>query len=228
MIFVMSTPEHGECASSEGGCKVCAEYHGRALKVQEMWQEKAQWLNFPLSAMGHPVGQRGSVNGGGDRHVPRPGHHASGEARVYGRRERRACRRARRAVHTAARLPRPRESDPLRLPNPVRRRRCAVPFSATSSSSCPTLQRTSGRATTSAARSAWLSWQSTLAGGASVRPWGSCRRAASMQSAGSGSRSRASADIQRLVAALLRLGRPGSRRKRARKGRGGRGAPKQP
>ena len=39
LIFIMSTPQHEECAGFEGGCEVCAEYHGRALKVQEMWQE---------------------------------------------------------------------------------------------------------------------------------------------------------------------------------------------
>ena len=58
LIFIMSTPEHGECAGFEDGCEVCAEYHGRALKVQEMWQEKARRLNIPLSAKGNPVGQR--------------------------------------------------------------------------------------------------------------------------------------------------------------------------
>ena len=63
LIFIMSTPEHGECAGFEGGCEVCAEYRGRALKVQEMWQEKARRLNIPLSAKGHPVGQRGVFTG---------------------------------------------------------------------------------------------------------------------------------------------------------------------
>ncbi len=58
LIFVMSTPEHGECAGFEGGCAVCGEYYGRALKVQELWQPKAHALNVPLSAKGHTVGQR--------------------------------------------------------------------------------------------------------------------------------------------------------------------------
>ena len=64
--------------------------------------------------------------------------------------------------------------------------------SATRASSCPTWQRTSGRAMTSAARSAWLSLQSTLASGASVRhEWGSRRRVAGTQSTGRCSRFRA-------------------------------------
>ena len=58
LIFNMSTPEHGGCAGFEGGCEVCTEYHGRALKVQDMWQDKAWRLNIPLSAKGNPVGQR--------------------------------------------------------------------------------------------------------------------------------------------------------------------------
>jgi hypothetical protein len=35
LIFVMSTPEHGECAGFkfEGGGAVCGEYSGSALKV---------------------------------------------------------------------------------------------------------------------------------------------------------------------------------------------------
>jgi hypothetical protein len=49
LIFVMSTPEHGECAGFEGGCAVCGEYYGRAMKVQEMWQAKARTLNIQLS-----------------------------------------------------------------------------------------------------------------------------------------------------------------------------------
>jgi hypothetical protein len=36
LIFIMSTPEHGERAGFVGGCPVCTEYHGRALKVQEL------------------------------------------------------------------------------------------------------------------------------------------------------------------------------------------------
>jgi hypothetical protein len=63
LIFIMSTPEHGECDGFEGGCAVCGEYYGRALKVQEMWQAKARVLNIPLSAKGHAVGQRGAFTG---------------------------------------------------------------------------------------------------------------------------------------------------------------------
>jgi hypothetical protein len=48
MIFIMSTPEHGECAGFEGGYSVCAEFHGRALKVQELWHAKALKLDIPL------------------------------------------------------------------------------------------------------------------------------------------------------------------------------------
>ncbi len=44
LIFIMATPEHSECAGFEGGCAVCGEYYGRALKVQEMWQAKARLL----------------------------------------------------------------------------------------------------------------------------------------------------------------------------------------
>jgi hypothetical protein len=29
LIFIMSTPEHGDCAGFVGGCPVCTEYHGR-------------------------------------------------------------------------------------------------------------------------------------------------------------------------------------------------------
>ncbi len=52
LIFIMATPVHGECAGFEGGCAVCGEHYGRALKVprQEMWQAKARSLNIPLSA----------------------------------------------------------------------------------------------------------------------------------------------------------------------------------
>jgi hypothetical protein len=63
LIFIMATPEHGECAGFEGGCAICGEYYGRALKVQEMWQAKARSLNIPLSANGHSVGQRGAYTG---------------------------------------------------------------------------------------------------------------------------------------------------------------------
>jgi hypothetical protein len=63
LIFIMSTPEHGDCAGSVGGCPVCTEYHGRALKVQELWHAQARKLNIPLSAKGHPVGQSGAFTG---------------------------------------------------------------------------------------------------------------------------------------------------------------------
>ena len=63
LIFIMSTPEHGDCAGSVGGCPVCTEYHGRALKVQELWHAKARKLNIPPSAKGHPVGQSGAFTG---------------------------------------------------------------------------------------------------------------------------------------------------------------------
>jgi len=63
LIFTMSTPEHGDCAGFVGGCPVCTEYHGRALKVQELWHAKARKLNVPLSAKGHPVGQSGAFTG---------------------------------------------------------------------------------------------------------------------------------------------------------------------
>jgi hypothetical protein len=64
LIFIMSTPEHGGCAAFVGGfCPVCTEYHGRALKVQEMWHAKARKLNIPLSAKGHLVGQSGAFTG---------------------------------------------------------------------------------------------------------------------------------------------------------------------
>ncbi len=54
----MSTPEHGECADFEGGCAVCGENYGRALKVQELWQAKASALNIPLSARGHKLPEK--------------------------------------------------------------------------------------------------------------------------------------------------------------------------
>jgi hypothetical protein len=60
LIFIMSTPKHGECAGFEGGCAVCEDYYGRALKVQAMWQQKARALNILPSAKGHAVGQRGA------------------------------------------------------------------------------------------------------------------------------------------------------------------------
>jgi hypothetical protein len=60
LIFIISTLEHWGCTGFEGGCSVCAEYRGRALKVQELWHTKARMLYIPLSAKGHPVGQSGA------------------------------------------------------------------------------------------------------------------------------------------------------------------------
>ena len=34
LIFIMSTPEHMECACFEGGCQICAEYHRASGAVQ--------------------------------------------------------------------------------------------------------------------------------------------------------------------------------------------------
>ena len=65
LIFTMRTPPHGDCAGFEGGCEVCAEYHGRALHVQELWREKARRLNIPLSEKGHEVAQQGTFTGVG-------------------------------------------------------------------------------------------------------------------------------------------------------------------
>ena len=65
LIFIMATPEHGECAGFDGGCPVCEEYYGRALKAQQLWVEKAKALKIPLSAKGHEVGQRGTYTGVG-------------------------------------------------------------------------------------------------------------------------------------------------------------------
>jgi hypothetical protein len=53
LIFIMATPEHGQCAGFEGGCAVCEEQYGHALKLQAMWQEKARALML-LSANGPP------------------------------------------------------------------------------------------------------------------------------------------------------------------------------
>ena len=63
LIFIMSTPEHGACEGFAGGCRVCAEYHGRALEVQRFWKEKAAKLRIPLSEKGHEVSQTGSFTG---------------------------------------------------------------------------------------------------------------------------------------------------------------------
>ena len=48
LIFIMSTPEHGDCAGFVEGCVVCEEYYGRALRVQVLWQDKTRKLNIPL------------------------------------------------------------------------------------------------------------------------------------------------------------------------------------
>ena len=63
LIFIMNTPEHGDCAGFEGNCPVCVEYHGRAVAVQELWRKKAAKLNIPLSGKGHEVSQRGAFTG---------------------------------------------------------------------------------------------------------------------------------------------------------------------
>ena len=55
-------PEHSDCVGFKGGCAVCGEFYGRALKVQEMWV-KARALNMPLSTKGQAVGRRGALAG---------------------------------------------------------------------------------------------------------------------------------------------------------------------
>ena len=62
LIFIMSTPEHSDCVGFKGGCAVCGEFYGRALKVQEMWL-KARALNMPLSTKGQAIGRRGALAG---------------------------------------------------------------------------------------------------------------------------------------------------------------------
>jgi hypothetical protein len=80
LIFILSTQEHGDCAGFVGGCPVCTEYHGRALKIQELWHAKERKLNISLSAKGHPVGQ-GGVHRRCHRLVPRPFQHARSRTR---------------------------------------------------------------------------------------------------------------------------------------------------
>ena len=63
LLFIMSTPEHGACDGFAGGCRVCAEYHGRAFEVQRLRKEKAAKLRIPLSEKGHEVSQTGSFAG---------------------------------------------------------------------------------------------------------------------------------------------------------------------
>ena len=71
LIFIMSNPEHSDCVGFKGGCAVCGEFYGRALKVQEMWV-KARALNMPLSTKGQAVGRRGALAGLGiDTHQGR-------------------------------------------------------------------------------------------------------------------------------------------------------------
>ena len=53
LIFIMST-QHSDCVGFKGGCAVCGEFYGRALKVQEMWL-KARALNMPLSTKGQAI-----------------------------------------------------------------------------------------------------------------------------------------------------------------------------
>ncbi len=65
LIFIMTTPEHGDCPGFDGGCPVCQEYHGRALDVQQLWQDKARRLKIPLSKKGHAAGQAGAYTGVG-------------------------------------------------------------------------------------------------------------------------------------------------------------------
>ncbi len=54
LIFIMSTPEHGDCVGFEGGCAMCGELYSRALKVHEMWVKARalKSLNMPLSTVG--------------------------------------------------------------------------------------------------------------------------------------------------------------------------------
>ena len=63
LIFIMLKPEHGGCEGFAGGCRVCAEYHGRALEVQHFWKEKAAKLGIPLSEKVFEVSQTGSFTG---------------------------------------------------------------------------------------------------------------------------------------------------------------------
>ena len=65
LIFIMQTPEHGDCDGFEGGCEVCTEYHGRAVLVQDEWRKKAARLHITLSEKGHEVSQRGAFTGVG-------------------------------------------------------------------------------------------------------------------------------------------------------------------
>ena len=57
------TPEHGAYEGFAGGCRVYAEYHGRALEVQRFWKDKVAKLRIPLLAKGHEVSQTGSFTG---------------------------------------------------------------------------------------------------------------------------------------------------------------------
>ena len=53
LIFIMSTPEHCTCEGFAWGCRVCAEYHCRAVEVQSFCKEKAARQRIPLSEKGH-------------------------------------------------------------------------------------------------------------------------------------------------------------------------------
>jgi hypothetical protein len=69
LIFIMSTPEHGECAGFVGGCPVCTEYHGRALKVQELWHASIlQDIGRGAPYLAHPRRVRRSSNGSSIAH----------------------------------------------------------------------------------------------------------------------------------------------------------------
>ena len=39
-IFIMSTLEHGACDGFACGCRLCAEYHCRALEGQRLWRRR--------------------------------------------------------------------------------------------------------------------------------------------------------------------------------------------
>ena len=102
------------------------------------------------------------------------------------------------------------------LSRPRRPRPLTVSATRTRASSRQTWQHTLVRATTSAVRSAWLSWQSVFAGGASVRPRVSRRRAAELRPRLSLQSDLDAEDRQLLAAAISRLGQPCSRPKRVR------------
>jgi hypothetical protein len=62
--FSMSTPPHPPCEGMEGGCAICVEFYGHALRAQALWRRKAAALGLPLSpSKGHEVAQRGAFCG---------------------------------------------------------------------------------------------------------------------------------------------------------------------